>query len=60
MILIRILIVGAGLIAYGCAYEALKEGFKVHIADHSTEFGLPNIWPSLLHDRARYTTQFPD
>ena len=51
MIPIRILIVGAGLIAYGCTYSALKEGYRVFIADHSTEFGLPNIWPSLLHNR---------
>ena len=58
MILIRILIVGAGLIAYGCAYGALKEGFKVYIADHSTEFGLPNIWPSLLHHRDNIPLNF--
>jgi len=47
----KILIVGAGLVAYGCAYSALQEGKEVHIADHSIEFGLPNVWPSVLLDR---------
>ena len=58
MISIRILIVGAGLIAYGCAYSALKDGYKVFIADHSTEFGLPNLWPSLLHNRQNIPLNF--
>ncbi|MGB1365609.1 MAG: hypothetical protein ACPH9F_06180 [Candidatus Poseidoniaceae archaeon] len=47
----KILIVGAGLVAYGCAYSALIEGKEVHIADHSIEFGLPNVWPSVLLER---------
>ena len=46
-----VLIVGAGLVAYGCAYAALQDGHKVHVADHSIEFGLPNMWPSVLLDR---------
>jgi len=58
VILVKILIVGAGLIAYGCAYSALKEGNKVFVADHSTEFGLPNVWPSLLHDRNNIPLNF--
>ena len=58
MIFIRVLIVGAGLIAYGCAYSAIKEGFKVFIADHSTEFGLPNVWPSLLFNRENIPLDF--
>ncbi len=58
MILIRALIVGAGLIAYGCAYSAIREGFKVFIADHSTEFGLPNVWPSLLLNRESIPLDF--
>lgn len=51
MIPIKTLIVGAGLVAYGCAYSALRDGSEVFIADHSTEFGLPNIWPSLVENR---------
>ena len=47
----KILIVGAGLVAYGCAHEALQQGCKVHIVDHSIEFGLPNMWPSVLLER---------
>lgn len=47
----RILIVGAGIVAYGCAYAALNDTDEVHIIDHSIEFGLPNVWPSLLLDR---------
>ena len=47
----NVLIVGAGLVAYGCAYAALQDGHKVHVADHSIEFGLPNMWPSVLLDR---------
>ena len=58
MISIRILIVGAGLIAYGCVFSALKEGNKVFVADHSTEFGLPNVWPSLLHNRENIPLNF--
>ena len=58
MIAIRVLIVGAGLIAYGCAYSALKDGCTVFIADHSTEFGLPNVWPSLVLDRENIPLNF--
>ena len=47
----NVLIVGAGLVAYGCAYAALQDGHKAHVADHSIEFGLPNMWPSVLLDR---------
>ncbi len=47
----KVLIVGAGLVAYGCAYAALQDGFKVHVVDHSIEFGLPNVWPSVLLER---------
>ena len=47
----KILIVGAGLVAYGCAYAILQDGHKVHVADHSIEFGLPNMWPSVLVKR---------
>ena len=47
----NVLIVGAGLVAYGCAYAALRDGHKVHVADHSIEFGLPNMWPSVLLER---------
>ena len=47
----NVLIVGAGLVAYGCAYAALQYGHKVHVADHSIEFGLPNMWPSVLLER---------
>jgi thioredoxin reductase len=55
---VRVLIVGAGLIAYGCVYSALKEGNKVFVADHNTEFGLPNVWPSLLHNRDNIPLNF--
>ena len=48
---LNVLIVGAGLVAYGCAYAALQYGHKVHVADHSIEFGLPNMWPSVLLER---------
>lgn len=58
MIPIRVLIVGAGLIAYGCAYSALKEGCSVFIADHTTEFGLPNVWPSLLKNKENIPLNF--
>ena len=58
MIPIRILIVGAGLIAYGCTYSALKDGYTVFIADHSTEFGLPNVWPSLIENRQNIPLNF--
>ena len=58
MIPIRVLIVGAGLIAYGCAYSALKEGYSVFIADHTTEFGLPNVWPSLLKNKENIPLNF--
>ena len=58
MIPVRVLIVGAGLIAYGCVYSALKEGNKVFVADHNTEFGLPNVWPSLLHNRDNIPLNF--
>ena len=47
----KILIVGAGLVAYGCAYAILQDGHNVHVADHSIEFGLPNMWPSVLVKR---------
>ena len=47
----KILIVGAGLVAYGCAYSAMQEGHEVNIVDHTIEFGLPNVWPSVLLDR---------
>ena len=47
----NVLIVGAGLVGYGCAYAALQDGYKVHVADHSIEFGLPNMWPSVLLER---------
>ena len=47
----NVLIVGAGLVGYGCAYAALQNGYKVHVADHSIEFGLPNMWPSVLFNR---------
>ena len=58
MITIRVLIVGAGLVAYGCAYSALKEGCTVFIADHSTEFGLPNVWPSLIKNKENIPLDF--
>lgn len=58
MITIRVLIVGAGLVAYGCAYSALKEGCTVFIADHSTEFGLPNVWPSLIKNKENIPLNF--
>ena len=47
----KVLIVGAGLVAYGCAYAAFQDGYKVQVADHSIEFGLPNMWPSILLER---------
>jgi hypothetical protein len=47
----NVLIVGAGLVAYGCAYAALQDGYKVQVADHPIEFGLPNTWPSVLLER---------
>jgi hypothetical protein len=47
----NVLIVGAGLVAYGCAYAALQDGYKVQVADHLIEFGLPNTWPSVLLER---------
>jgi hypothetical protein len=47
----NVLIVGAGLVGYGCAYAALQDGYKAHVADHSIEFGLPNMWPSVLFNR---------
>ena len=47
----KILIVGAGLVAYGCAYAVLQDGHEAHVADHSIEFGLPNMWPSVLLER---------
>ena len=47
----NVLIVGAGRVAYGCAYAALQDGYKVHVADHPIEFGLPNTWPSVLFKR---------
>lgn len=54
----KILIVGAGLVAYGCAYSALQDGHEVQIIDHSIEFGLPNVWPSLLLDRKSIPLSF--
>lgn len=54
----KILIVGAGLVAYGCAYSALQEGNEVYIADHAIEFGLPNVWPSVLLDRQSIPLSF--
>ena len=47
----NVLIVGAGLVAYGCAYAALQDGYRVQVADHPIEFGLPNTWPSVLLER---------
>lgn len=47
----KILIVGAGIVAYGSAFAALNDGHEVDIVDHSIEFGLPNVWPSVLLDR---------
>ena len=54
----KILIVGAGLVAYGCAYSALQEECEIHIIDHSIEFGLPNVWPSLLLDHKSIPLSF--
>ena len=54
----KILIVGAGLVAYGCAYSALQEENEVYIADHAIEFGLPNVWPSVLLDRQSIPLSF--
>lgn len=54
----KILIVGAGLVGYGYAYSALNKGHEVHIADHSIEFGLPNVWPSILLDRKSIPLSF--
>jgi len=55
---LKILIVGAGIVAYGCAYSALKEGHEVHIVDHAIEFGLPNVWPSVLLSRESIPLSF--
>ena len=55
---LKILIAGAGLVAYGCAYSALKDGHEVWIIDHSIEFGLPNVWPSLLLHRESIPLSF--
>ena len=55
---LKILIVGAGIVAYGCAYSALKEGHEVHIVDHAIEFGLPNVWPSVLLNRESIPLSF--
>jgi 3-hydroxyacyl-CoA dehydrogenase len=49
--IMKILIVGAGIVAYGSAFAALNDGYEVDIVDHSIEFGLPNVWPSVLLDR---------
>ena len=49
--IMKILIVGAGIVAYGSAFAALNDGHEVDIVDHSIEFGLPNVWPSVLLDR---------
>ena len=49
--IMKILIVGAGIVAYGSAFAALNDGNEVDIVDHSIEFGLPNVWPSVLLDR---------
>jgi hypothetical protein len=49
--IMKILIVGAGIVAYGSAFAALNEGNEVHVLDHAIEFGLPNVWPSVLLDR---------
>lgn len=56
--IMKILIVGAGLVAYGCAYSALQEEHEVYIADHAIEFGLPNVWPSVLLDRQSIPLSF--
>lgn len=55
---LRILIVGAGLVGYGCAYSAIQDGHEVTIVDHSIEFGLPNVWPSVLFDRQSIPLSF--
>ena len=47
----KILIVGAGLVAFGCAYSAIQDSHEVYVVDHSIEFGLPNVWPSVLFKR---------
>ncbi len=54
----NVLIIGAGLVAYGCAYAALQDGHKVQIADHPIEFGLPNMWPSVLLERGSIPLSF--
>ena len=54
----NVLIVGAGLVAYGCAYAALQDGYKVQVADHPIEFGLPNTWPSVLLERSSIPLSF--
>ena len=36
----------------------MNNGYKVFIADHSIEFGLPNVWPSLLHNRDNIPLNF--
>ncbi len=55
---VKVLIVGAGIVAYGCAYSALNEGHEVHIVDHAIEFGLPNVWPSVLLSRESIPLSF--
>ena len=47
----KVLIVGAGLVAFGCAYSAIQDSHEVYVVDHSIEFGLPNVWPSVLFNR---------
>ena len=54
----KVLIVGAGIVAYGCAYSAINAGHEVHIVDHSIEFGLPNVWPSVLLDHQSIPLSF--
>ena len=48
---LRVLIVGAGLVAFGCAHSAIQDSHEVFVVDHSIEFGLPNVWPSVLFNR---------
>ena len=53
-----VLIVGAGIVGYGCAYSALLDGFDVTVVDHSIEFGLPNVWPSILLSKESIPLEF--
>ena len=42
------LIVGAGVVAYGCAYSAIQDYHEVYVVEHAMDFGLPTVWPSVL------------